>query len=120
MPGDGPSAALDVPCRFDLAAWPQAFAEETSHHEESIGRALSQAPHEVGAPLGAERNIDPQGMPALDQVSLKVAADPIDHLEFVLLRGEPALAQKLFGVTHHSLVMRGDDGEKRIGQNKIQ
>jgi hypothetical protein len=51
--------------------------------EEHVRRALGQAAHEVGIPLRAERNVDPQAISLAHQLLLEIAAHTVEHLELV-------------------------------------
>ena len=59
--------------------------------EEDVRWALGQAAHEVGIPLGAERDIDPQALAFSHQLLLQIAANAMQHLKFV------RVARNIFG-----------------------
>jgi|HubBroStandDraft_1064217.scaffolds.fasta_scaffold00870_16 hypothetical protein len=63
---------------LDTASRPQQIPRD----EQDIGRPLAQPPHEVGIPLAAEGNVDADAPAVTRELSLQVAADAVEHLEF--------------------------------------
>src|SRR5262249_3272145 len=64
-----------IPWHFRLRA------QHVPGNEEHIGRTLAQPPHKIGIPFRAEGYVDP-GAPAFaNKLLLKIAANPVEHLE---------------------------------------
>src|SRR2546425_980954 len=66
----------------------ERFRGQAAQDKPTIGGTLGQPAHEVGAPVGAEGNVNLQRVAARMDFLLQIAANPINHLEFVLLAGE--------------------------------
>ena len=70
---------------LDAGVLPPVFPE-AAEHESDIRRPFSEAAHEVGIPLVAERHVDPHTVALLGEPELEVAADAVEQLELVAVR----------------------------------
>src|SRR4051812_14188802 len=59
---------------------------ERAQEERQVGRALREPPHEVPIPVCSIRDVNPHTVPFGDQPTLLGLANPVEHLELVLVR----------------------------------
>ena len=84
------------------------FAQHILGDEEDVGGALGEATHEVGIPLVAERDVDPNVVALGDELTLQIAADSEEHLELEAAAIDAALGDEGLGGSNHFLVVRGE------------
>src|SRR5208282_3784216 len=75
--------------------------------EQHVRWALGQPPHEVGIPLGAERDVDAHAPAIFDQALLQVAPDAVQHLKFKSVARNVLTRGKGLGFFNNGLVMGG-------------
>src|ERR1035437_1313814 len=76
--------------RFSPSRRPPAFlAGDAAQEEHHVGRAFSQAAHEVRVPLATIGHVDPDPIARLDELLLQVAPDAVEHLELELVTAQP-------------------------------
>src|SRR5208282_591776 len=96
-----------------LARWTARLCEQAAQDKPAVCRALREAPHEIGAPVGAKRNVDLQSVSGGVHLFLKVASNSINHLKFVagFVQLEPCGFG--LGVCDHIPVVRRDGRQER-------
>src|SRR5690242_21746426 len=94
----------DLCRRYDALA--SALAENSANNETDIGWAFAETTHEVREPFAAERHVDAHAIPIAVQRGLQVAANAIQHLELVPIRGNGSFARKIVRGRDHGRIMR--------------
>src|ERR1700691_2362502 len=79
--------------------------ENTAEEEHQVGGAFGEPAHEIGEPVGTERNIDPYAVPFFQQGPLQIGANAIQHLELKLVGANSLLRSELFGGGDHGRIM---------------
>src|SRR6185369_2919290 len=80
-------------------------------YEPGVGRALCQAAHEVGVPLGAEWDVNAYAPTFLGQAFLEVATDSVEHLEFEGAFGNSFLEGPGFDLFDDALIVGSETVE---------
>src|SRR5713226_1274864 len=88
------------------------LGHQAAQDKPTIGGTLGQPAHEVGAPVGAEGNVNLQGVAACVNLLLQIAANPVNHLEFVLLARELPAGNFLPRMGQHRRVVCGNGREE--------
>src|SRR4051794_8077831 len=94
--------------RYSSVTATELTPEEVAKDEEHVRRTLSQSPHIVGIPRAAERYIHPEPKSLAHQLSLQVATNAVEHLEFERIARDSVRRNEAFHLFDHRLVMRRD------------
>src|SRR5439155_5991072 len=83
-------------------------AEKIAREKHNIGRALSQAPHEIRIPGLAKGHVEAQTITFANQAPLEVTPDAVKHLKFKAIPRDFAGAHEAFGLVDYLFVVRGN------------
>ncbi len=83
-------------------------SQEIADEEADVGGTLCETAHEVGKPVAAEGNIDPDAIAILDQLALEIGAHAVQHLKFEIVLGNLLSRGKANGRGDHMRVVGGD------------
>src|SRR6185436_10913246 len=89
------------------------LSEEIGNKEPNIRRSLRQTAHEVGIPMGAERNIHADRITLLRQLVLQIAANSVEHLKLDCLLGQTNFFGMFFRKLDPLIVLRSDGRNRR-------
>lgn len=67
-----------------------------------------EAPHDVGIPVAAIRDVDSHAIPDTHQFVLKVAPHTVQHLKLKLVATDGLLLHEVFGLLDDSFIMIRD------------
>src|SRR6266540_4785322 len=92
------------------------LSEHAPDHETDIRGAFPQTTHEVGEPFTTEWNVDADPESVAFERALQVAADTVQHLEFVCRRINLAIRREGARGVEHRRIVRRDGGVGALRQ----